>query len=419
LTEQARLSPARRKEQAMSEEKKPRRRRLLILSENPLDGIWTQLSAWESSTLARRLIEERASDVEHPIEEALLERKATALAYCIRNARENLVATAALSLTPRIVANYYGCLWLASALLVADPTNDVDLASLESFTKRGHGLGNIVSDDGAFPDNEYVFLREVGFFPQLLFWLGLTKEQIKDLCLPTEKRMSSYADVLTEYRDRLITVNGLFARIPELKDSYEDIAKQPSFVFRIYPASKNQGEDFADWQFDQTRNLRRTSLSPQKRTRDYTWISVGSSDETLEAHLKEHGPPLEGWELSGTEGDRSWKGRFHHPSGEPYYRFLPTYSSAMAPTSWIKPVLPGITDQFALQLILLYELSILARYRPAVWRELLEGSLDHYRTLILSYNSVVARVIPELVLRRIIGRRAIQVDRPGSWTAPL
>jgi hypothetical protein len=34
---------------------------MLILSENPLDGIWTNLSAFESETLATKLIQERAS----------------------------------------------------------------------------------------------------------------------------------------------------------------------------------------------------------------------------------------------------------------------------------------------------------------------------------------------------------------------
>lgn len=33
---------------------------LVILSENPIEQIWTQLSAWESRNLARKLIAERA-----------------------------------------------------------------------------------------------------------------------------------------------------------------------------------------------------------------------------------------------------------------------------------------------------------------------------------------------------------------------
>jgi hypothetical protein len=127
---------------------------LLILSENPLDGIWTHLSAFESEKFATKLIQERASQANVSVEEELLKRKATALAYCIRNARENLLSTAALSLTPRTIANYYGCLWLASALMVADPKSEIDLERLEKFTKFGHGLYRVpeILTLGRFPD---------------------------------------------------------------------------------------------------------------------------------------------------------------------------------------------------------------------------------------------------------------------------
>ena len=50
-----------------------------------------------------------------------------------------------------------------------------------------------------------------------------------------------------------------------------------------------------------------------------------------------------------------------------------------------KPV-TNIDDIFAIHLMLLYELSILARYRPAVWRRILESNLDGYRSLLIGYN---------------------------------
>jgi hypothetical protein len=256
----------------------------------------------------------------------LLKRKATALAYCIRNARENLLTTAALSLTPRTIANYYGCLWLASALMVADPKSEIDLERLEKFTKH--------------------------------------------------------------------------------------VAGRPALCFRLYSAnSMNRDEDVED--------RKKASSRVMKRTRAYTWLALGSSNVALDEHLREHGPPLEDLEIRDNDGDRSWTGRLPHPVGAPWDRHLPTYRSVMAPTCWIKPVLSRINDPFALQLMLLYELSILGRYRPAVWREVLEGSFDHYRTLILVNNAVVARVIPELVLRQIVGSRQVHVTTPGSVYAPI
>jgi hypothetical protein len=383
---------------------------LLILSENPLDGIWTHLSAFESEKLATKLIQERASQANVSVEEELLKRKATALAYCIRNARENLLSTAALSLTPRTIANYYGCLWLASALMVADPKSEIDLERLEKFTKFGHGLGNIVADDRQFPDNEYVYVNESGFFPQFLHWLGLNNHEVRDLSL--QRRPKSIADVPSEDQKKLISLADLFARVPELSDAYENVTGRPTLCFRVYSAiSMNRDEDSED--------RKKASSSVMKRTRAYTWLALGSSDVALDAHLREHGPPLEDLEIRDNDGDRSWTGRLPHPVGAPWDQHLPTHRSVMAPTCWIKPVLSRIDDPFALQLMLLYELSILARYRPAIWREVLEGSFDHYRTLILGNNAVVARVIPEWVLRRIVGRRRVHVTTPGSYDAPL
>jgi hypothetical protein len=90
----------------------------------------------------------------------------------------------------------------------------------------------------------------------------------------------------------------------------------------------------------------------------------------------------------------------------------------MSGTSWIAPVLGGIKDVFAIHLMLLYALSILARYRPAVWREVIEGSLDEYRALIIGYADIAHRILPELALKTIYGRR-IHVTMPGSFTAPI
>jgi len=76
-----------------------------------------------------------------------------------------------------------------------------------------------------------------------------------------------------------------------------------------------------------------------------------------------------------------------------------------------------VNDVFALHLVLLYALSILARYRPAVWQEVVEGELDQYRSLIAGYYDVFQRVVPELALKRI-SDRPVAVTQPGSFFAP-
>lgn len=150
-------------------------RPLVILSENPIEQIWVQLSVWESVNLSRKLIFERARRSKLKLGAEKLERKAQALSYCIRTARENIRNPGA-GLTVGSVGNYYGCMWLAAAILSADPANDIDLIRLEEFTKRGHGLGNFAGETGEFPDNEFLYVRESGFFREFLKARGVFEE---------------------------------------------------------------------------------------------------------------------------------------------------------------------------------------------------------------------------------------------------
>jgi hypothetical protein len=63
-------------------------------------------------------------------------------------------------------------------------------------------------------------------------------------------------------------------------------------------------------------------------------------------------------------------------------------------------------------------LSIIVRYRPKLWREITEGELTQYMALLRGYLSVVDRVVPELVLGRILGRE-IRWAIPGGYNAPM
>lgn len=138
-------------------------RRLLILGENPLEQIWATLGLWESVTVARQSIQDRAERAGVTIDPDLLDAKAVSLSHCLRNARE-YIKNSADGYTIRAISNYYGCMWFASAILVADYNNNIDLSRLEKFTKFGHGLGNIVDDDSIFPTNELVYIKQSGFF---------------------------------------------------------------------------------------------------------------------------------------------------------------------------------------------------------------------------------------------------------------
>ncbi|MFC1455444.1 YaaC family protein [Microvirga arabica] len=382
--------------------------RLLILSENPIDGIWTQLSVWQSQQAAKRHIEARAQAAELLMDADLIEAKSAALSYCLRTAQEYL-RKGEEPLTSRIVSRYYGCLWLASAILASDPANDITLERLERFTKFGHGLGNIVNENENFPDNEYTYIKSSGFFPQFLKGLGLTPEQVRATQLPTQ-RLGGFEDVPKSEFHFLVSLSELLARIPELHDLYEYVTGRPALSFAVHYSSINQSENFKDAEKNNT-----LSAAPA-RTRDYSWISM--PEEIPKDHLLNNGPPLEELEIREFAGHRNWTGKLSHPAGEYWYDHLQTYKSAMSQTCWVRPALGEIKDALPLHLMLLYQLSILARYRPAVWREILQGSWDQYSALIDAYTRVFDRVVPEMALRSIFANR-VHVTTPGSMFAPI
>jgi len=382
----------------------------LIVADLPIEGIWTQLSLWESQALAAKLVRTKAEGLRDAPDDAKIQRKAASLAYCLRNAREYLRGGQS-AITPRVVANYYGCMWLASAILVANPSNDFDLEKLESITKSGHGLGNIADEHRAFPDNEFVYVRESGFFPEFLKAQGLSRADLNAVKIAGAS-VRDVAGLEPERAGRLISVIDILARIPELKSTFEYVTDRPALSFGIAHAFYNGQEEAED------RSASGRFFSGPQRSRDYTWVALTGVAHLDQGFIEENGPPLTEHVLRTFAGHTAWEGKLAHPAGQLWWSHIKSYKSAMCGSSWIKPLLGHVDDPFSLNLMMLYELSILARYRPAVWREIIEGALDQYRALIEAYNQVVDRVIPELALQAISGQR-VTATTSGSMLAPI
>lgn len=283
-------------------------RRLLVLSESPIEQIWTLLSMWESPEIAKKLISSRAIKDNLRISDEMLNSKARALAYCIRTARENILGPTE-SLTLRMVANYYGCMWFASAMMVADPHTNVDLPRLERFTRFGHGLGNVSFQGGAFPDSEFVYVKEHGFFPQFIKWIS-PNVRMESVIL-RQARVEDYEDISEENKPFAMSLSDMFARIPELKDTYEYISDKLGLAFQIYHSSRNTGEDVDD----AMSSGKPLPPSMPKRRRNYTWLNVRVPLDCPEEHLRANGPPLEDLSIQDYAGDRSWSGKFVHDIG--------------------------------------------------------------------------------------------------------
>jgi hypothetical protein len=369
-----------------------------LYTEDPIESLWEYLSLYESSVLASKLIQEKANLQGINLSTEDLEAKSTALAYCLRNARENITFQSP-SLTTRATANYYGCLWLICAVIVGEPHNCIDLRRLESFTKGGHGLQNVEDESANFPDSEFVYVRNSGLLPEILKFEGLEEGAIKKLC--PEKKIKDVKSTSAEDRDLLVSLNDLFARIPELKNIYKAVTgRNPLWVVVMEDAQ------------ELVLRARIGTELPDTRT---VAVRLHGSQEMSKEEVEELESPVTDLEFK----DDAWVGKISCNEEQPWSTSCTNYHSTLAGTSyiWIKRLLKSINSGLVIHLMLLYELSILARYRPAVWREILEGKYSEYRGLIQAYNRLFARVVPELVLGRLVGK-SVHVISPGGLFGP-
>ncbi|HEY9773603.1 MAG TPA: hypothetical protein V6C81_07315 [Planktothrix sp.] len=378
---------------------------MLFITNDALAVIWEQLSIYESSVATERLIKQRAND---QIDCKLLESKVEALAYCIRTAKDYMHATST-SLTAVVTSNYYGCLWLAAACAVATPSADTDLDSIERATKKGHGLANLAddADNAQFPDNEYAYIKEQGFYRKFLEWTGTANDVVKQIAW-SGKSPGTYSDVKDEQKTLCISVSELLARIPELGLMFEQVTGRDARCFELFPASNG--------------------LNFRTQTGDPNVQAMGVYGDYSRKYLLESGLALDNLceyqphQKHGSHANSRWAGFASHiGEGVNFFDYVGEhpedhrfYQSPIVGYHFISPLLGVIQNPLAIHLMLSYELSILARYRPAIWRRILEGNLDQYRILITAYNRIFERIVPQLALCSIVGRR-VRVPSPGVW----
>lgn len=382
-----------------------------IISETPIAQIWSYLSLWESETAARRLIDERAARAGVTADDDRFADKARGVAYCLRNARECLCLDEQAWI-PRLVAKYYGTMWLLSGIMIADPASEWTLSALERTTKMGHGLANIVDAEAAFPASELVFLRESGFFPSYLKFAGWTKAELAS-GRPTNQRATDPALLSPEDRVLCFSLDDLFRRLPELSGYYAEVTGRRSLTAHVFMATRSTAEKA---ERDAKAMISRGAAPPHP---GYTWIGIGASSNMTRDDVDALRMPVTDWELHQDEFDGGyWQGKFTHDPASYWHQQLSLHSSAMAGTSWIAPFMQRPLDYLAQNFMLLYGLSILTRYRPRTWREVVEGNLDTYRPLIALYIQVVDRVVPQLALEAVSARQ-VTTAQPGSLFAPV
>lgn len=367
----------------------------LLLSEEPIEAIWLRLRQLTSMTLARKLVTTRAVNEGVPLDDAVVRAKAEGLAYSLRNASDYFRTRDGQNVSQRVLNLYYGSMAFAFAEMLAAPKGPASLADIEKITTQGHGLCTL---DGEQEGLERVVVSTVatGFFASWMKFLGIPTETF-----PRQKP-KVYADLARQSESSWVTVEALFARIPEVADLFLDIfASKPGWLTPTYDQEANPS----------------FSLFGEKKERPTTTYSVFLDDSarlTAEDIAAFPGPISQITEVTSKDPGRHFRVAVDAAGKDVWWDALPIHHSPFERTALIIPAFGIVGEYRAICVALLYALSIMVRYRPSVWRRVQEGDQDHLRVLVEAYLAVVERVLPEQFLERITAQRVF-AKQPGAW----
>ncbi len=352
-----------------------------VFTDAPLEHMWARFGLAATGKGALKLIGRLAEECgcESPGES--LGEKAMGVAFAVRTAREYFRPRAADNPTLSALSYYYGTVWLLAALMMADPTTDTGLAKVESYMDDGgHGLGNVddPSPSVSFPDDMFVHLNPNGLFSAYLKSCGTAAQPL----LPN-RRINAVEDLENQPHWSLTE---LLARVPELLETWDEVMARPPAYVAVGTNSRPHGPGKLWWVYPQV---------------DYLSRYLASSDDGLAMTGLERTRDEEILQI--TRG-HPWV----HVSEDPEAPFpSPLYTSAWAPTSYIKPIADGIDTPIHYHFCALYCLSILVRYQPHRWREIREGGKEFRLPLVTDYLAVAERIVPNLFLDRLFLRRHI------------
>jgi hypothetical protein len=365
-----------------------------ILAEEPIKAVWLRIRQLHSVTLATKMISARAQEAGTSLSDDEIDRKAEGVSYAVRNAYDYFLAKDAAPVSQRVLNLYYGSMAFASAEMLAAPTGSKTLEEIENYTKFGHGLYTIDGVDTAL-GSLVVGVISSGFFPAWMRSMGSTTAEVP------QRKAREYTDLAAMPPAGWLTVENLFAHIPELVDLFIEIFdSKPAWIAPHYDALANhRGGMFAN-------------QSPPSRTYG-NFIDI-SGRLTREDVAEFPGPLSEIAPIESRGSEHQFRVAVDHPGEAVWWDALPLHRSPFVPAAIIKPIF-GVVDQYrAMCVVLLYALSIIVRYRPSVWRRVQEGDLDQMRVLIEAFLATVERILPHEFLEKITGQRVI-VKEPGSF----
>lgn len=367
-----------------------------IQSENPIKQIWSRIRQFKTKGLAKKLIIERYNheNISYSIEE--VEAKAEGVAFCVQNGCDYFEAASKQKLNQRIVSLYYGAIAFASAEMLASPNGSSSLQEVEDMTKFGHGLYTFDSiEDNSF-EGFVVGVLSNGFFKKWVEFLGA------DVSLFPAKKPKRQEEIDLS-KNEVTTLIELFSRIPELEDLFLLVTKSPTNWLNFnYEISANRaGGGHRQSQGETYVTIRDISCS--KTHEDIAALSL----------------PIEQIEYQTSEySGLHFKVLVKHPNKEYWHEVLKLHRSPYTKSSLIIPIFGSVSDYRAVCVALLYALSILVRYRPSIWREVISGKHENYLVLTEEFLDVYERLAPEEFLENIQSKN-VHVTQSGSMFAQM
>lgn len=390
-------------------------RTLNFVSDTPSEMALRLLGRYRSSEMCRRVLIQHNVVRSAPLSDDVIERKALGMASSVEAGLGYWLSSDA-SLNARLLTRYYAFLQFTIAEQVASLDNTDDLAAVQRHTELGHGLFFVEDDSEPFPDS-----LKVGVLTSGHFWSYLGHLGGRAAARPSAFKRRPGTEEWKGSRARVVSVSELFGRIPELLEVVGHHLGQRPMAFRLSHARRSD---------DLRSTARRAALSPLQPIRDnepkppyeVTYAKLWSTDPAVDADfiLAQDLRPLRNPEAcQGRPGDEApgVVAEVRHGRDTRWWDAVPRYRSDVSGSCFVIPAL-GVRDPWPLNLMLLYALSIVVRYRPDLWRRVQSGELDHIASLFDFYVSSLDAVAPQIALDRITGIKHV-ISTPGSLQSPI
>lgn len=362
-----------------------------IVEENPLEQIIAQLRALTSAGVAKKSVQYHAELNGDSLSEEIIDKKAAGVAFLVQNALDYYEKAPLENLTHRMLNLYYGTLAFMEAEMLIKGVHYQDLAHIENVTKRGHGLytlGDAREDMHGF----YISVLKSGLFQA---WLAQRGIDVADF---PQKRKDEPDEYCYSLDQLLYTIPELSNLLQQIDDKYKAAFLSPVYNWESNPyhksikdkeenTKKREGSYIILYDFTNTTS----SSLVDKMMGDFT-------EKTL--HQDEH---------SGACGYRvfiSHKEKYWHQA-------LNIHKGAQGGSTILLPFLGKTDDWEVYMAAILYSFSIIVRYRPNIWGNILQGSLDKYKAVCYQIARIAERNLPEIFLEKLTGKKVITQNPNG------